>query len=38
MTTTTHSHKHWTDKGGYVRAFEGCHVLEGSHKRSVTQS
>ncbi|MFM2174706.1 MAG: hypothetical protein RLZZ54_2633 [Cyanobacteriota bacterium] len=20
MTTTTHSHKHWTDKGGHVRA------------------
>jgi len=20
MTTTTHSHKHWTDKGGHVTA------------------
>ena len=22
MTTTTHSHKHWTDKGGHVRRSE----------------
>ena len=33
MTTTTHSHKHWTDKGGHVKfiyqsvealPFQGC--------------
>jgi hypothetical protein len=31
MTTTTHSHKAWTDKGGHVTEIptgRGCHLMQ----------
>jgi len=31
MTTTTHSHKPWTDKGGHVNSFQADRVLDGSN-------
>ena len=38
MTTTTHSHKAWTDKGGHVRvAMHGC-VRSGLLDRTSTRS
>ena len=28
MTTTTHSHRAWTDKGGHVTGNKTCHTLQ----------
>ena len=30
MTTTTHSHKHWTDKGGHVTMAASANTVEAS--------
>jgi len=38
MTTTTHSHKAWIDKGGHVNCSLSCSSLGRSEESSLTQS